>query len=198
MLLHCRLRAHLFSSLDGKRLQLLIQRNSPFSSLFFSRYLSDKINTEFIIMIIPIASDHAGFEAKETTKNLLSEMGHTPVDFGTHSPDSVDYPDFAIQVAEKISSGEQEIGILICGSGQGMCMTANKLPNVRGALVYSPEVAELSRRHNNANILCLPGRDLNPDQIKEILEHWFSAGFEGGRHERRVKKIHSLTDKNQK
>lgn len=145
-------------------------------------------------MIVPIASDHAGFEAKEITKKLLKEMGHMPIDFGTHSEDSVDYPDFAIQVAEKINSGEHEIGILICGSGQGMCMTANKYSKVRGALVYSPEVAKLTRQHNNANILCLPGRQLNEDQIKEILESWFSTDFDGGRHERRINKIQSLTD----
>jgi ribose 5-phosphate isomerase B len=145
-------------------------------------------------MIVPIASDHAGFKAKELTKKMLKEMGHMPVDFGTHSEDSVDYPDFAIQVAEKINSGEHEIGILVCGSGQGMCMTANKYPKVRGALVYSPEVAKLTRTHNNANILCLPGRQLNAEQIKEILESWFSSDFEGGRHERRINKIQSLTD----
>lgn len=146
-------------------------------------------------MIIPIASDHAGYEAKEATKKLLEELGHMPVDFGTHSPDSVDYPEFAVQVAKTVSSGEHQSGILICGSGQGMCMTANKFPNVRGALVYSPEVAKLTRQHNNANVLCLPGRELNPDQIKDILTEWFDTGFEGGRHERRVKKIHSLTEK---
>jgi ribose 5-phosphate isomerase B len=145
-------------------------------------------------MIVPIASDHAGFKAKELIKKMLKDMGHMPVDFGTHSEDSVDYPDFAIQVAEKINSGEHEMGILVCGSGQGMCMTANKYPKVRGALVYSPEVAKLTRTHNNANILCLPGRQLNADQLKEILESWFSSDFEGGRHERRIKKIKSLTD----
>ena len=145
-------------------------------------------------MIVPIASDHAGFKAKELTKKMLKDMGHMPVDFGTHSEDSVDYPDFAIQVAEKINSGEHEMGILVCGSGQGMCMTANKYPKVRGALVYSPEVAKLTRTHNNANILCLPGRQLNADQLKEILESWFSSDFEGGRHERRINKIQSLTD----
>lgn len=145
-------------------------------------------------MIVPIASDHAGFKAKELTKEILKELGHMPVDFGTHSEESVDYPDFAIQVAEKINSGEHEIGILVCGSGQGMCMTANKYPKVRGALVYSPEVAKLTRTHNKANILCLPGRQLNADQIKEILESWFSSDFEGGRHERRINKIQSLTD----
>lgn len=146
-------------------------------------------------MIIPIASDHAGYQAKELAKKILTDMGHMPVDFGTHSSDSVDYPEFAIQVAKKVDSGEQDLGVLICGSGQGMCMTANKFPNVRGALVYSVEVAKLSRQHNNSNVLCLPGRELNEQQLKDILEAWFSTEFEGGRHERRVKKIHSLTEK---
>lgn len=147
-------------------------------------------------MIIPIASDHAGFEAKEKVKKLLEKMGHMPVDFGTHSEDSVDYPEFAVQVAEKIDDGEHEQGILICGSGQGMCMTANKYKNVRAALVYSKKTASLTRRHNNANLLCLPGRELNDDQLKEILDAWFDAEFEGGRHERRVNKIQSLTNNN--
>lgn len=146
-------------------------------------------------MIIPIASDHAGFEAKEITKELLEEMGHMPVDFGTHSSDSVDYPDYAIQVAEKINNKEHDQGILICGSGQGMCMTANKYPNVRGALVYDTESASLTRQHNNANVLCLPGRSLDREHIKQILEKWFDTDFEGGRHERRVNKIRSLTEK---
>jgi len=146
-------------------------------------------------MIIPIASDHAGFEAKELTKEILESMGHMPVDFGTHSAESVDYPEFAIQVAAKVNKKEHEQGILICGSGQGMCMTANKFPNVRGALVYNPEVASISRLHNNANVLCLPGRELNREAIKNILEAWFDTDFEGGRHERRVNKIHSLTEK---
>jgi ribose 5-phosphate isomerase B len=146
-------------------------------------------------MIIPIASDHAGYEAKEIAKNIVQELGYMTVDFGTHSSDSVDYPEFAVQVAKKVNADEHELGILICGSGQGMCMTANKYPNVRAALVYSPKVAELSRRHNNANIICLPGRELNETEIKAILMAWFDAGFEGGRHDRRVQKIHSLTDK---
>jgi len=147
-------------------------------------------------MIIPIASDHAGFEAKEKTKKLLESMGHMPLDYGTHSPESVDYPDFAIQVAAKVSSGEHQQGILICGSGQGMCMTANKYPNVRGALVYKPEVAAITRQHNNANLLCLPGRELDETELEDILKYWFEADFEGGRHERRVNKIHSLTENN--
>jgi len=149
-------------------------------------------------MIIPIASDHAGFEAKEITKEILESMGHMPIDFGTHSPDSVDYPDFAIQVATKVSREEHDQGILICGSGQGMCMTANKYPNVRGALVYNPDVAALTRQHNNANILCMPGRELDKNKLEEILKAWFGTNFEGGRHEKRVNKIHSLTDKKNK
>lgn len=145
-------------------------------------------------MIIPIASDHAGYDAKQASKEILENMGYMPVDFGTHSPDSVDYPEFAVQVAKKVNNGEFEMGVLICGSGQGMCMTANKFPNVRAALVYSKQVALLSRQHNNANIICIPGRELNKKQLEEIFEAWISAEFEGGRHERRVDKIHSLTD----
>lgn len=147
-------------------------------------------------MIIPIASDHAGFEAKEKVKKWLEKMGHMPVDFGTHSDESVDYPDFAIQVAEKVNEGEHDKGILICGSGQGMCMTANKYKNVRAALVYDDNSAEMTRKHNNANILCLPGRELSEEQLKKIVEIWLNTEFDGGRHERRVNKIHDLTDKN--
>ncbi len=145
-------------------------------------------------MIIPIASDHAGLEAKEIAKKVVEKLGFMPVDFGTHSPDSVDYPEFAVLVAKKVDSGEHESGILICGSGQGMCMTANKFPNVRAALVYTPEVAKLSKEHNNANVICLPGRLLNEEQITEILKAWLSSEFEGGRHQRRVTKIQTLTD----
>ncbi len=146
-------------------------------------------------MVIPVASDHAGYPGKETVKKILHEMGHTPVDFGTHSEDSVDYPDFAVQVAERVNNGEHEQGILVCGSGQGVCMTANKYPKVRAGLVYSPKVAEMARLHNDANIMCLPGRELNEVQIKEILKTWFATEFEGGRHERRIQKIETLTQK---
>ncbi len=147
-------------------------------------------------MIIPIASDHAGFEAKEKVKKILEELGHMPVDFGTHSDDSVDYPDFAVQVAEKVDDGEHNKGILICGTGQGMCMTANKYKNVRAALVYDDDSARLSREHNNANIMCLPGRQLDDNQLKKFIATWLDTSFDGGRHERRVNKIHDLTDKN--
>lgn len=146
-------------------------------------------------MIIPLASDHAGYEAKEKVKKLLEEMDHTPIDYGTHSDESVDYPDFAIKVSDAVNSGEYQQGILVCGSGQGMCMTANKYENIRAALVYDKDVAALTREHNNANVLCLPGRILEEDQLKKILDSWFETEFEGGRHERRVKKIKSLTQK---
>ena len=146
-------------------------------------------------MIIPIASDHAGFEAKEKVKKILEDLGHMPVDFGTHSDDSVDYPDYAVQVAEKVDEGEHEQGILICGSGQGMCMTANKFKNVRAALVYDDDSARLTREHNNANVLCLPGRQLSDEQLKDYVKTWLETNFDGGRHERRVNKIHDLTDK---
>ena len=145
-------------------------------------------------MIIPIASDHAGYEAKEKVKKLVEELGHMPVDFGTHSEESVDYPDFAVQVAQKVNDGEHEKGILVCGSGQGMCMTANKFKDVRAALVYDEDSAKLTRQHNNANVLCLPGRSLTDQQLKTIIELWLDTEFDGGRHQRRVDKIHDLTE----
>lgn len=147
-------------------------------------------------MIIPIASDHAGFETKEKVKQILEELGHMPVDYGTHSDDSVDYPDFAVQVAEKVDSGEHGKGILVCGSGQGMCMTANKYSNIRAGLVYDETSARMTRQHNNANVLCLPGRQMDPDKLQQIVEIWLDTDFDGGRHERRVNKIKSLTENN--
>jgi len=146
-------------------------------------------------MIIPISSDHAGYKAKTITKNILENLGHTPIDFGTHSEASVDYPDFAIHVAERINSGEHNVGIIICGSGQGVCMTANKYPKVRAALVYNRSVASMTKLHNDANIICLPGRELetNADELKAIITEWLTTDFEGGRHERRIAKIETLT-----
>lgn len=146
-------------------------------------------------MIIPIASDHAGFQAKEYIKEVLSEAGYEYKDFGTHSEESVDYPDLAVEVAKRVNDGDYELGILVCGSGQGVCMTANKYPKVRAGLVYSKKSAEMTRLHNNANVLCIPGRELDEDQLKEIVVTWLNTTFEGGRHERRVNKIESLTNK---
>lgn len=144
-------------------------------------------------MIIPIASDHAGFEAKENVKKLLVELGHDPHDFGAFSEESVDYPDFAVQVANAVGEGTFEKGILICGSGQGMCITANKVQKVRAALVWTPELATLAAQHNNANVLCLPGRFLSTEELRKIVTAWLAASFEGGRHQNRVDKIHKLT-----
>lgn len=141
-------------------------------------------------MKIPIASDHAGYPAKEIIKTLLEEMGHTPVDFGTNSEEAVDYPDYSHEVSKRVRDGEFQTGILVCGSGQGVCMTANKYAGIRAALVYNELVAERSRQHNDANVLCLPGRELDASQLAAILKAWLDTPFEGGRHERRVAKIH--------
>lgn len=140
-------------------------------------------------MIIPIASDHAGYQAKENVKKILESFGHLPVDYGTHTEDSVDYPDFAKLVSSAVSNKEYDKGILICGSGQGMCISANKFTGVRAALVWNPEIAELSVKHNHANVLCLPGRYLSEDELKNIVEAWLNATFEGGRHQNRIEKI---------
>ena len=141
-------------------------------------------------MIIPIASDHAGYDAKETVKRLLEEQQITTLDFGTGSTESVDYPDYAAFVAQTVNRGEHDRGILICGTGQGMSITANKYPNVRAAVIWNEELARLSREHNNANILCLPGRFLDKAQLRSIVTAWLETDFEGGRHQRRIDKIH--------
>jgi ribose 5-phosphate isomerase B len=146
-------------------------------------------------MKIPIASDHAGYAAKRVVVQILKDLLVDVDDLGTHSEDSVDYPEYAVQVAERIDQGDAELGILICGSGQGVCMTANKYSGVRAALVQDAQTAALTRQHNNSNILCLPGRSLEnePEVLKNILKSWLETPFEGGRHERRVQKISSLT-----
>lgn len=138
---------------------------------------------------IPIGADHAGFDLKERLKTELESLGYEVEDVGTHSVDSVDYPEFAKAVAERVSTGRARRGILMCGSGLGMSYAANRYPRVRAAVVWSPEIAELSRRHNDSNVLVLPARFLEEDQSLEILRRWLDAPFEGGRHERRVSKI---------
>jgi ribose 5-phosphate isomerase B len=142
-------------------------------------------------MKIPIASDHAGYPAKEFVKTVLQDLGHDSIDLGTHSEESVDYPDYGAKVASAVGQEQYPLGILLCGSGQGMCMTANKFDGVRAALAYDESVAQLSRQHNNANVLCLPGRTLSHEQLREIVTQWITTDFEGGRHERRVEKIES-------
>jgi len=140
-------------------------------------------------MEIAIGCDHAGFELKESIRSKLLELGYKAIDHGTHSADSVDYPEFAHTVASDVSSGKIDRGVLICGSGNGISMAANKHSNVRAALCWAPEIAELARRHNNANILALPARFITQEQGIDILEKFITTNFEGGRHERRVKKI---------
>ncbi|MET0557014.1 MAG: ribose 5-phosphate isomerase B [Vicinamibacteria bacterium] len=136
-----------------------------------------------------VASDHAGFALKEELKKDLAARGIAHRDLGTSSAESVDYPDYAHQLAGAIERGEAERGLLVCGSGQGMAMAANRHPGVRAALAWSEESARLSRQHNDANVLSLPGRLTTPEDAKRILKVWLDTPFEGGRHQRRVGKI---------
>ncbi len=140
-------------------------------------------------MTIAVGSDHAGFEAKKIVVEWLLQHGYEVIDKGTFSSDSVDYPDFAKAVAHSVAQGEAEQGILLCGSGVGVSIVANKIKGIRAALVFNEEIAHLSREHNNANVMCLPARFLTAEQIEHCLTNWFQARFEGGRHARRVEKI---------
>lgn len=138
---------------------------------------------------IVIGADHAGFEYKEMLKELLISEGWQVSDKGTYSLDSVDYPDFAHPVALEVEKGTAAFGLLVCGSGEGVCITANKHAGVRAALCWNKEVAQLSRQHNNANVICLPARFINEDLAKEMLQAFIATPFEGGRHQNRVSKI---------
>lgn len=138
---------------------------------------------------IIIASDHAGFYLKEDMKQFLTESGYLVTDIGTYSPDSVDYPDFAHALAEQIEKGIFEKGILICSSGVGVSITANRHPDVRAALCWNAELAKYSRLHNNSNVLCLPANFIKTEEARGILNSWLNTEFEGGRHQRRVSKI---------
>ena len=138
---------------------------------------------------IPIGSDHAGFELKEQVKEYLAKLGYEPEDFGTTGTESVDYPDYAAKVAGHVSSGERKRGILVCGTGLGMSIAANKFKGVRAALVTDENLAALSRRHNDANVLALGGRTTSPDLARRIVKTWLDTEFEGGRHSERVGKI---------
>lgn len=139
--------------------------------------------------VIGIGSDHAGFELKEYIKEQLGKEGFHFRDFGTHSTESVDYPDFAHAVATEVQNGTMPFGILICGSGVGISITANKHPHVRCALCWNHEIAGLARQHNNANILAMPGRFIDKQEALEAVRTFFSTEFEGGRHQRRIDKI---------
>jgi len=145
----------------------------------------DRLGTNRII----IGSDHAGFLLKEAVKPYLMDMNIAVIDIGTDSTDSVDYPDFGAAVAEKVSSGEYDRGILVCGSGVGMAIVANKYPHVRAVLCLDEETARVSRLHNDTNVLVLAGRRTDAGSAKGIVGTWLNTAFEGGRHQRRLDKI---------
>jgi ribose 5-phosphate isomerase B len=141
---------------------------------------------------IILGSDHAGFPLKETIRQYLADMGYTITDVGTDCTESVDYPDFAIRVASRVSSGEFDRGILVCGSGVGMDIVANKFPRIRAVLGLDEVTVRLSRQHNNTNILVLAGRRTDQALAKSITRVWLNTEFEGGRHQRRLDKIGEL------
>ncbi|MBN2209874.1 MAG: ribose 5-phosphate isomerase B [Sedimentisphaerales bacterium] len=140
-------------------------------------------------MKIAIACDHRGYEAKELIKSLLQRSGHEVQDFGANESKSSDYPDYAIPASKAVAGQQADRGILICGSGIGMSITANKIRGIRAALCHDELTAQMSRKHNNANILCLPAMLINDPLVTRIVETWLNTEFEGGRHERRVEKM---------
>ena len=139
--------------------------------------------------MIGLASDHAGFELKQYVKQYLEEQGITYKDYGTYTAESCDYPDFAHALANGMKVGEVERGIAICGSGEGISMTLNKQQHIRAALVWVPEIAKMTRMHNDANVLVMPGRYISCDTAREIMNQFLNTPFEGGRHIRRIEKI---------
>lgn len=138
---------------------------------------------------IAIGSDHAGFATKEVVIEHLKKRGNTVKDFGTFSEDSVDYPDFARPVAQSVANGEFDLGFVLCGSGNGVNMSANKVTGARSALCWIPEIATLARQHNNANVCAIPARFISVEKAKEIADAFLKNDFEGGRHLKRVNKI---------
>ena len=143
-------------------------------------------------MKIAIGADHAGFEVKEKIKRQLAAMNLEVEDLGTHSPDSVDYPDFGAAVGRAVASGNAAQGIVVCGSGIGIALAANKIRGVRAAQVWNEETARLARQHNDANVLSIGARVLAEEEIPKIVAAWLDAGFEGGRHQNRIDKISAL------
>jgi len=144
-------------------------------------------------MRIAIGSDHRGVELKQSIINLLEETGHSYEDFGSYTTDSVDFPDFALQVGERVAGGDFERGILICDTGIGMCIAANKVKGIRAALCYNAFNARRARQHNDANILCLGGGEKQlQDPVAEIVSAFINTDFEGGRHQRRIDKITAM------
>jgi len=139
--------------------------------------------------LVYLGADHAGVQLKARLKAELERLGYATVDVGTESETAVDYPDFAHQVAHAVETGAAARGVLICGTGAGMAMAANRHPGVRAAVAWNPEMAEIVRRHNDANVLALGGRTLDEESAVRILRRWLETPFDGGRHRRRVDKI---------
>ncbi len=140
-------------------------------------------------MKIAIGNDHAGYEIKRVLKEWLEEQGYEIKNYGTDSPEAVDYPDFVHPVQSAVEKGEFDFGVVICGAGQGASITANKHQGIRATLCWMPEIAHLSRSHNNANVLCLPGRFLEKETAIEIMRVFLDTSFDGGRHQRRIDKV---------
>lgn len=147
-------------------------------------------------MKIAVASDHRGFSVKSKILNMVAAMGHQGLDFGPESGEMVDYPDFASKVGRAVSHGEVERGILICGSGMGMCIVANKFDGVRAAPCHDDLTAEMSRLHNDSNVLCLSADLLGERLVHRMVEIWLATEFEGGRHMRRLEKISEIEIEN--
>lgn len=143
-------------------------------------------------MIIAVGCDHGGFDLKEAVIEVLRQEGHEVRDFGTMSRESVDYPDFARAVAGAVAAGEAGLGVLMCGTGIGVSITANKVPGIRAALCAEPYSARMARQHNDANVLCMGARVVGPGLAQDIVRAFLSARFEGGRHARRVDKIRTI------
>lgn len=139
--------------------------------------------------VIALGCDHAGYQVRETLLAYLKDLGYAVKDFGTYSEESVDYPDFVHPVALSIESGEAAQGILICGSANGVAITANKHKGIRAAIAWKDELAALARQHNNANVLCLPARYITLEEAMQFTKTFLDTAFEGGRHQRRVQKI---------
>ncbi len=141
-------------------------------------------------MKIAIGGDHAGYQYKESLKPFIEGLGHEVKDFGPYSDESADYPDFVHPLSRAVEDKECDFGVLICGSGNGVAITANKHQDIRAALCWQVELAALARQHNNANVLCMAARFTELDLVKEMTKTFLSTDFEGGRHQRRVSKIH--------
>lgn len=145
-------------------------------------------------MRIAIGNDHAGVNEKNDIEEYLNGLGHIVTNFGTDKSDSVDYPDYAVLVAKSVSTGDNDLGIIICGSGNGVSIAANKVRGVRAALCYNEETAILARQHNNANVMTYGARFIDLATAKKMIHNFINTEFEGGRHQNRVSKIHSLTN----